>query len=108
MSSFHNLSSSLQIELFLTVALISVLYAVFLVIYRLYLSPLAKFPGPKLAAATLWYEFYFDVVKVRSGYISTSKFVTHQQIQHGQFYKEIDRMHSVYGMRVLMSATTTT
>lgn len=39
-----------------------VFYFVLLPLYRMFLSPLAKFPGPKLAAATLWYEFYYDVI----------------------------------------------
>ena len=36
------------------------LYGAGLAIYRLFLSPLAKFPGPKLAALTRKYESYYE------------------------------------------------
>ncbi|KAL4941779.1 hypothetical protein BDV06DRAFT_235807 [Aspergillus oleicola] len=39
-----------------------VIYLSTLAIYRLYLSPISHFPGPKLAALTWWYQFYYDVV----------------------------------------------
>ena len=69
-------------------ALIAVLllYNIYLTIYRLYLSPLAKFPGPKLAAATLWHDFYFNVVK------------------DGKLAFEIDEMHKKYGNFILASS----
>ena len=56
------------------------LYLVSLAVYRLYLSPIANFPGPKLAALTLWYEFYHDVVR------------------GGQYVFKINELHDQYGM----------
>lgn len=38
-----------------------VVYRVGLIIYRLTLHPLAKFPGPRMAAASSLYQMYYDV-----------------------------------------------
>ncbi|KAL8713813.1 MAG: hypothetical protein Q9225_006701 [Loekoesia sp. 1 TL-2023] len=56
------------------------LYWVFLVIYRLFFHPIARFPGSKLAAATKWYEFYYDIIKGQ-----------------GLYAEEIRKMHKMYG-----------
>lgn len=54
-------------------------YVLSVILYRLYLSPIAKFPGTKLAAVSFWYEFYYDVIK------------------RWQYTWEIGRMHQQYG-----------
>ena len=55
------------------------LYLTIRTIYRVYFHPLSKFPGPKLAAASSAYEFYFSVIK------------------RGMFVWELERLHNVYG-----------
>ena len=51
------------------------------IIYRLFLSPVARFPGPKLAAITFAYEAYFDIFKEGGG----------------RYWAEINRMHDELG-----------
>lgn len=55
------------------------LYALGLTIYRLVLSPLAKFPGPKLAALTRKYESYYEA------------------IENYEYLWKIKQMHEKYG-----------
>lgn len=66
----------------LSLALLSLLTVAF---YRLFLHPLAKFPGPKLAAVTRYYEAYYDV------------------ILGGQYTFQIAKMHEKYGPIVRIS-----
>ena len=54
-------------------------YTLYGAIYRMYLSPVASFPGPRLAALTFWYEFYYDVIK------------------HGRYTWKIGELHTLYG-----------
>lgn len=66
--------------LFIYTVAFLILYTAYAAIYRLCFSPIAQFPGPKLAALTFWYEFYFDVVK------------------RGSYVWEINKMHETYVM----------
>lgn len=50
------------------------------IIFRLYLHPLARFPGPVLAALTGYYVTYFDIFK------------------DGQLIPQLQKLHERYGM----------
>ena len=39
-----------------------IVYIIYVVVFNLYLSPLAQLPGPRIAALTRWYEIYYDLV----------------------------------------------
>jgi hypothetical protein len=60
-------------------AVVSVAYTIIVVAHRLFFSPLAKFPGPKIAAITTWYEFY------------------HDYFRRGKYVFKIKEMHDQYG-----------
>ncbi|KAJ2994470.1 hypothetical protein NUW58_g1547 [Xylaria curta] len=61
------------------------IYLATLVFYRLFLHPLSRFPGPKLAAISRWYEVYYDVV------------------QNGQYTFKIAELHKQYGPIIRIS-----
>ncbi|KAF1983502.1 cytochrome P450 [Aulographum hederae CBS 113979] len=54
-------------------------------IYRLWFHPIAKFPGPKIAGLTYWYEMYYDI------YLG------------GQYGNRIKAMHDQYGPIIRIS-----
>lgn len=56
-------------EILLILGQLYILYWVCVFVYRITLHPLAKFPGPKLAGASFWYEFYYDVWPTRYRYM---------------------------------------
>ncbi|KAF2014472.1 cytochrome P450 [Aaosphaeria arxii CBS 175.79] len=61
------------------VAIAFVLYNLGLIFHRLFLHPLAKFPGPKLAAVTSLYEAYYEI------------------LLKGQYSRKISQLHDKYG-----------
>lgn len=62
-----------------TVVVTILVYYGTLVLFRLFLHPLARFPGPRLAAISRWYEAYYDVVL------------------GGQYTTKIAELHREYG-----------
>ncbi|KAF5879051.1 putative cytochrome p450 protein [Botrytis fragariae] len=96
-----------------------IVYQVILVVYRLYFSPLARFPGPKLAAASLWYVSVFDISRLKvprmemgvaRGSSSRKRKVTSMRYEFyydvwcdGQFTFKIRELHQVYGPIIRIS-----
>ncbi|KAH6625627.1 cytochrome P450 [Boeremia exigua] len=72
-------------DLIIAALVVFVSYAIGNAVYQLYFSPLSKFPGPKIAAVTLWYEIYYDVFK------------------WGRYWVEVQKMHEEYGPIVRIS-----
>lgn len=54
MFSDLSLQSAIPFSLLPTIAVTGLTYLIVGAIYRLYFSPLAHFPGPKLGALTFW------------------------------------------------------
>ncbi|KAF7590966.1 hypothetical protein BBP40_002160 [Aspergillus hancockii] len=62
-----------------TTIVLSVLWTAVGALRRLFFHPLSHIPGPRLAALTWWYEFYYD------------------GIQPGQYVFKIQELHKQYG-----------
>jgi hypothetical protein len=57
------------------------LYLTSLAVFRLFIHPLQRFPGPKIAAITLWYQAYYDLVK------------------DGGLLEQLEKLHLKYGLQ---------
>lgn len=86
MDSFKQPIEEVRQNISLIAAVSFVAWLAIKAVYRLYLSPLAKIPGPKIAALTLWYETYHDVWR------------------RGQYVYKIKEMHEKYGEAPLHAA----
>lgn len=50
-------------QFYLPFIILYLVYKLVVIIHRLYFSPLRNFPGPRLAAMTTLYEFYYDALR---------------------------------------------
>jgi len=72
----------LNLQVVCWVLVSTTLYCIYVVFSRIYFSPIASFPDPRLAASTFAYEFYYDFVKP------------------GQYMWKIQALHEQYGPTV--------
>lgn len=93
MNALQGLLDALQHHKLLILCIGPLFYAcvslIIKIVYRLYFHPLAKFPGPKIAAATHLYEVAWDY------------------FGQGAYLYEIQRMHEKYGTYASARRSTT-
>jgi hypothetical protein len=85
LDSYFNLTIARNITLREIVLAIVAVYTISIVvegIRRVWFHPLSKYPGPRLAALTLWWQCYYDVF-LNSG---------------GQLLAHLEPLHEKYGM----------
>ena len=85
LDSYFNLAFARNIALREIVLAIVALYTIFIVvegIRRVWFHPLSRYPGPRLAALTLWWQCYYDVF-LNGG---------------GQLLAHLEPLHEKYGM----------
>ena len=78
------ISLPMSVAVCLTAFLLSVTIAQ--AIKRLCFHPLARYPGPLLAASTMWYKTYYDI------------------IMDGGWAEHLEHLHSVYGKQFSITA----
>lgn len=81
--------SSFKVELAEYAVIFYISYKLITYIQRLFFHPLSKFPGPKIAAASKLYEFYWDSYK------------------HGRLWAKLPELHRRYGEYLTLVATLT-
>ncbi len=79
---------ALPLSLFHVAIAFNLSYICCLSIYRLYFHPLSIFLGPKLAALTYWFDFYYDILNGPAA---------------GQRIFEIEDLHARYGKHVYLT-----
>lgn len=80
----HFASLSMSVTVCLAVFLLSATVAQ--AIKRLYFHDLARYPGPLLAASTMWYKTYYDIV------------------MDGGWAEHLEHLHRVYGEQFSITA----
>jgi hypothetical protein len=81
--SSHDLTTPLSWTSFLTTA--GLIWLCSVVVYRRYLHPLSKVPGPALASLTHLYAFFFSTVG------------------GSRYYAQIEKLHRRYGISISLS-----